>query len=102
MPVTLGRLLLVLILLANTRGNVHAGQHTQSPTTPVKQRYIPLALAYRQQILDSIEKPALIETDSSRSNIAALPIYTWDQVPELTGPMLPSGDPLYLLISLQV
>src|SRR5207245_11403457 len=51
MLVTLGRLLLVLTLLANTRGNFCARQHPQSPPTPVKQRYISLALAYRQQIL---------------------------------------------------
>jgi hypothetical protein len=102
MLVTLGRLLLVLTLLANTRGNFCARPHPQSPPTPVKQRYISLALAYRQQILESIEKPALIETDFPRSNIAALTTCTWDQVQELTGPMLPGGDPLYLLMSLQL
>ena len=102
MLVILGRLLLVLTLLANARGSVCARQHAQSPTTPGKQRYISLALAYRQQILESIEKPALIETDFSRSTIAALPTYTWDQVQELTGRMLPGGDLLYLLMSLQL
>src|SRR5438093_11393728 len=94
-------LVLLLVLSSLTLNEARASFPSEIQTTPVKARYYPFALKYRQNIVEKIEAPSLAS--------ATLPAYHFDtpswwallhESPR-DGCWLSSSDSRTLLMSLQ-
>src|SRR5947207_6346716 len=94
-------LVLLLVLSSLTLNEARASFPSETQATPVKARYYPFALKYRQIIVEKIEAPSLAS--------ATLPAYHFDmpswwallhESPR-DGRWLSSANPRALLMSLQ-
>jgi hypothetical protein len=94
--------LLLLAVMASHAGAAVAGAAAPADLPPADAEFLPIAMAYRQQALDSLALPLLTCTGSTAAGIDAPGVPCCPPLRDEPTPLaLLSGDPVYVLMSLQ-